>query len=220
MPRRTAYRYLSTLISLGMVEITGRQSSAYRLGPAVEHLARQSSRQREFLRRSAAQVEELAQNTGQLVHCTVFDQGSVVTVAAASGSPTSSSQDQLAVVGNRRPAHTTASGKVFLAHQKNAVNAYVTRELTARTPYTITDPDRLRDECRLVVSRGFGLDNHEFAVGICCVAVPVWGEHRQVAGALSVSWSTDSEARVARDFLSSMKAAAGQFSQSIGGEPQ
>ena len=220
MPRRTVYRYLNTLIALGMVEMTGHQSSAYRLGPAVEELARHSSRQREFLRRSTTHVNELARATGQVVHCTVFDQGSVVTVAVAAGESGRADGRELAVVGTRRPAHTTASGKIFLAHHSRAVDAYVTRDLTARTPFTITDPLQLRAECKRTAVNGFAIDNHEFAVGVCCLAVPVWGERQHVVGALSVSWETPDEIRVPKDFLAAMKAAAREFSQSIGGEPR
>jgi DNA-binding IclR family transcriptional regulator len=219
MPRRTVYRYLNTLVNLGMVEVTGEQSYAYRLGPAVDELAMHSSRQREFLRRSAAHVDTLARSTGQLVHCTVFDQGSVVTVAVASGAPREENEPALAVVGSRRPAHATASGKVFLSYQPRAVDAYVTRELTARTPFTITDPARLREECKRTAANGFAVDNHEFSVGVCCLAVPVWGERQHVVGALSVSWRTPDEIRIPKDFLVAMKAAAHDFSQSIGGEP-
>lgn len=220
MPKRTVYRYLNSLAALGMVELTGYQSGFYRLGPAVDELALYSSRQREFLRRSAEHVDALAQATGQLVHCTVFDQGSVVTVAVATGGSQTAPGKELAVVGTRRPAHTTASGKVFLAHQPRAVDAYITRELTARTPYTITEPGRLRTECARAAHNGFAVDNHEFAVGVCCLAVPVWGERQHVVGALSVSWETPSPIRVPKDFLVAMKAAANEFSRSIGGEPR
>jgi DNA-binding IclR family transcriptional regulator len=220
MPRRTVYRYLNTLIGLGMVEMTGHQSYAYRLGPAVDELAQHSSRQREFLRRSTTHVNELARATGEVVHCTVFDQGSVVTVAVASGGSAAARGPEVAVVGTRRPAHTTASGKIFLSNQPRALDAYMTRELTARTPYTITGPDQLRAECTRTATNGFAVDNHEFAVGVCCLAVPVWGERQRIVGALSVSWGTTDEIRVPKDFLGAMKAAAREFSQSIGGEPK
>jgi DNA-binding IclR family transcriptional regulator len=215
MPRRTVYRYISSLISLGVVEQTGQQSNCYRLGPLVEELARQSSRQREFVRQSAVRVDELARMTNQMVHCTVYEQGSVVTVAASSRQINRSVR-----VGSRRPAHASASGKIFLAHQRSAVDAYVTRALTRLTPNTITQPDRLREECERILSQGFALDNHEVAVGLCCVAVPIWGNRRQVVGTLSMTWATDREVRVADSCLRAMKSAAREFSLSIGGEPK
>lgn len=221
MPRRTVYRYLASLLALGMVELTGEQSSAYRLGPAVDDLARYSSRQRAFLRQSVARVDALARATGEIVHCTVFDQGSVVTVAVASGNPADDPDaPHLAVVGTRRAAHSTASGKVFLAYQPGALEAYTTRELTARTQFTITQPAALREECRATAARGHAIDDHEWAIGVCCVAVPVWGERNHVVGALSVSWATPDRFRVPKAFLASMKAAAREFSESIGGKPQ
>ncbi|MDR1386310.1 MAG: IclR family transcriptional regulator [Propionibacteriaceae bacterium] len=215
MPRRTVYRYLSSLISLGLVELTAQQSNCYRLGPMVEELALQSSRQREFVRQSVVRVDELARMTDQMIHCTVYDQGTVVTVAASSQQINRSVR-----VGSRRPAHASASGKIFLAHQRSAVDAYVTRALTRLTPNTITQPDRLREECERVLAQGFALDNHEVAVGLCCVAVPIWGNRRQVVGTLSMTWSTDREVRVTDRCLRAMKSTAREFSLSIGGDPK
>jgi DNA-binding IclR family transcriptional regulator len=219
MPRRTVYRYLNSLLRLGMAESTGLRTATYRLGPTVDTLSAAACQQREFLRQSTLSVDSLAQATGQHIRCTVFDQGSVVTVAVASGAGAADQRPVTTVVGNRRPAHATASGKVFLAFLKGALDAYVTRDLTRRTRRTITDPARLREECRRVRQLGYGTDNHEFTQGVCCFAVPVWGKRRQVVGALSTSWETDGDIHISESHLAAVKAAARDFSKSIGGEP-
>ena len=182
---------------------TSRPPTAW--GPTIDMLAAQAAQQRQFLRRSAESVESLAQAAGQLIRCTVLDQVSVVTVTVASGN--TDDGQVLTAVGNRRPAHITASRKIFLAHQKASIDAYVTRDLTRFTPTSITDPDRLRAECRRVRAQRYATDNHEFTASVCCIAVPAWAEPGR--GALSTSWTTDEDIRVSDSVLAAIRPRCG-----------
>jgi DNA-binding IclR family transcriptional regulator len=77
--------------------------------------------------------------------------------------------------GARVPVHATASGKMILAQmspsQRRKLLAHA--PLTAHTPQTLTDLDRLEDELRTVRTNGYAVDNEEFLAGLVCVAVPV-----------------------------------------------
>jgi len=92
----------------------------------------------------------------------------------------------------RGEAHALAIGKIFLA----AVASEVFSEAMAEgrppgfTPATITDPDLLKVELARVRTRGYALDEEEFAEGICCVAAPVRGESGRLVAALGVSVPT------------------------------
>lgn len=217
IPRRTVYRHLAYLQDLGLVETRSDGFNLYRLGPTVETWAASSSRQREFLHLSDTYVAELADSSGHLVHCTVFDQGSVLTVAAGTR-PDPNAAPPLAVAGTRRPAHASASGKVFLAYKRGALSAYVTRPLVGLTDNTITTAQGLRDEVAAVRRNGYAEDVHEFVKGVCCIAVPVWGDHG-VVGALSASqdWPAERPYELNTDLLRSLKEAAAEFTKKIGG---
>ena len=217
IPRRTVYRHLAYLQDLGLVESRPNGFNLYRLGPTVDSWAASSSQQRQFMRLSDGYIQELADSTGNLVHCTVFDQGAVLTVAAAINSE-SEGKPPLAVAGSRRPAHATASGKVFLAYNPGALAAYITRPLAALSPSTITSPTELQAEVRKVRTQGYGEDIHEFRPGVCCVAVPVWGQHG-VVGALSISqhWPKSTPYTLDAGLLRSLSAAAEDFTTRIGG---
>lgn len=217
-PQRTVYRHLKSLRELGLAEPAGSRG-VYRLGPVVESLAVRTSRQREFLERSVDYVDVLADQTGLLVHCTVLDQGSVVTVAVAQGANAVDQKGPRVVVGSRRPAHASASGKLFLAYSPTALEAYLARPLTALTRRTITDPNQLRRESLDIARKGYATDRHEYEMGICCVAVPVWGAARRVIGGMSISWpEKEGEFNIAHNQLSLLQDAASAFSKSIGGE--
>lgn len=218
IPRRTIYRHLAYLQDLGLVETRSDGFNLYRLGPTVETWAASSSRQRQFLQLSDTYVAELANSSGHEVHCTVFDQGSVLTVAAGTRRGYQPAPS-LAVAGTRRPAHASASGKVFLAYNRGALSAYITRPLVGLTQSTITTPQALRTEIASVQRKGYGEDVHELINGVCCIAVPVWGDHG-VVGALSASqdWPTNREYELDSELLRRLKEAAAEFTTKIGGK--
>ena len=77
--------------------------------------------------------------------------------------------------GSRVPVHCSASGKVFLS-QMTAVQRQrmlTHTPLEAFTPKTLTAPEALEAEIRIVKRQGFALDNDEFLPGLLCVAVAV-----------------------------------------------
>jgi IclR family acetate operon transcriptional repressor len=59
--------------------------------------------------------------------------------------------------------------------------------LSGRTPHTITDPDRLKNELRHVRELGYAVDDEEHEEGVRCLAVPVRDASGQVVASLSVS---------------------------------
>ena len=55
------------------------------------------------------------------------------------------------------------------------LEAYLTQSVSFHTftRYTITEPDRLRQETALIREKGFSVDNEEHEYGVKCVGVPV-----------------------------------------------
>lgn len=76
-------------------------------------------------------------------------------------------------VGGRLPMHATGVGKVLLAHAPQEVQEQVLATLTRLTPYTITQPDRLRGQLEKIRSDGYATTIEEMTLGACSVAVPV-----------------------------------------------
>ncbi|NNE80283.1 MAG: IclR family transcriptional regulator [Silicimonas sp.] len=78
-------------------------------------------------------------------------------------------------VGSHVPFHCTASGKTFLSTLPNAERRRLVNvmSLTANTPSTVTRPEDLLNELKLIARQGYALDNEEFVEGMVAVAVPV-----------------------------------------------
>ncbi len=92
----------------------------------------------------------------------------------------------LSEVGARLPLHATGVGKVLLAHAPDDVRAAVLGSLTRVTPYTVTQPGRLRAELARVRRDGFARTSEEMSLGACSVAVPVHAPDGTVTAALGI----------------------------------
>ena len=82
----------------------------------------------------------------------------------------------------------TASGKAMLSHMpEEFIDEYLASPQTAKTEYTIVDPEKMRDELTKIRLRGYAIDDEEYAIGLRCVAVPILDNDGSVLGAMSVS---------------------------------
>ena len=95
-------------------------------------------------------------------------------------------------VGGRLPAYATGLGKVLLAGLPPVEfeRRLATVHLQPFTEATITDPDVLRVRLAEIRTRGYGLDEGEYTVGVFCVAVPVLGAGGDTVAAVSSSVPT------------------------------
>ena len=116
------------------------------------------------------------------------------------------------------PLHTTASGKVLMAHwTRQEFDDYVSRSaLKGRTARSIVDADRLRGELATIRERGYAMDDEEYDAGLRCVAAILHDRHGMAKGALSVS---DRSLRLTRSRLDELGptliSAARQMSREI-----
>jgi DNA-binding IclR family transcriptional regulator len=89
-------------------------------------------------------------------------------------------------VGARLPLYSTGVGKVLLAFAPAEVQAAVLADLRRLTPYTITQPGRLREQLRRVHRDGYAQAVDEMTLGACSVAVPVRDREGEVVASLGV----------------------------------
>jgi IclR family transcriptional regulator, acetate operon repressor len=181
LPQATIHRLLATLVDRGYVR-QDPETRRYGLGGRVLRLAAGAE---ELLGATLRPyLAELVAVSGETANLAALEQGSVVYVAQA---PSPHRMRMFTEVGNRVPAHSTAVGKVLLAHRpRTVVEQLLDHGLEARTPHTITDPDRFLDELDAVRADGYAVDDEEEELGVRCVAVPVYGMAR---GALAMSVS-------------------------------
>ncbi|MBV1686238.1 IclR family transcriptional regulator [Novosphingobium sp. G106] len=105
--------------------------------------------------------------------------------------------------GARLPMHTTASGKVLMAHwQDDELERFLDRRFFEKsTARSIVAPAALRDELGTIRNRGYAIDDEEHADGLRCVAAIVFDRHGLPKAALSIS---DSVGRLSQSRIDEM----------------
>ena len=91
-------------------------------------------------------------------------------------------------IGSRGPLNCGGAGKAMLAFMDETEREQVyAAPLESLTPFTITDPARLRDEIEKIRARGYSIDDQEVVMGVYCVAVPILDRLGRAAGAMSIT---------------------------------
>lgn len=120
--------------------------------------------------------------------------------------------------GTHVPFYCTASGKMYLSTLKRShlLRYLGAAKLEARTPTTITDRDRLREEIALTRERGYAQDAEEFMEGMIALAVPINDDQGRLLSTLSFHAPTQ---RLSLDdahaHLSDLRAAAKELSRLV-----
>ncbi len=210
----TLYPTLATLERTGY--LVRDENKRYSLG--LKLLERANLVLSKFDLRAASQphLKSVAREQKVNTHLAVLYDTSVMYLQREEGYPSVIIHE---VVGQRVPAYCTALGKVLLASlSKNRLDAYlVETELAPVTPFTITDPIRLKGELMAVADQGYAVDNEEFHEGSLCVAAPVcdYSGKTIAATSLSVAKSIVAGGQLQR-FVDIIRSCAGQISSDLG----
>jgi DNA-binding IclR family transcriptional regulator len=182
LPKGTLHRVVGDLVAARLLEKVG---SRYRLSRLVFELGMRASVERSLIEVATPFLEDLYERTHETVHLGVREDLEVVYVVKMGGHQQAAAPSRL---GGRMPLHATAIGKALLAHAPDDVRERVLGTgLPRRSPRTITSAEVLRGQLEEVVERGVAYEYEESAVGIVCVAAPVFDNEDQVIAAVSVT---------------------------------
>ena len=176
IPKQTAHRLCNTLVEEGYLNRDvakgrfrpgrrAREMASSILHASVNHIARHQV------------LERLAKEVGETVNFVVpEDQG----MSYKDRVETNWAFRIQLPIGSHVPFYCTASGKAFLATLSNSERRRLVHvmQLEKLTGNTLTNPDDLLQELKLIAKQGYALDDQEFLDGMVAVAVPV----RDLAG--------------------------------------
>ena len=185
IPTATVHRLLSTFEELGFVEQDPEQGlwcvglKAFTVGNAF--LSR-----RDFVASARPHMHALVEQCGETVNLGVIDDGEVVFIGQVQSREV---MRMIVRLGSRSPIHASGVGKALLAHlpEQRLAQILQQRGLAHYTERTIVNPGQLREELERVRQLGYALDDEEHAIGLRCVAAPVFDENRQALTAISLS---------------------------------
>lgn len=182
--KASAFRNLNAL-ELGGYVTKDPRDGTYSLGVKVLDLARRFSEKDRFLSVGGEHLRELSRVTGETSHLAIMDGGDIVYVDVVEGS-----QRVRAVVsrGDRVPGHCVASGKAILAFSpRGRVTEFMAPGLKQFTPLTLSSPDAFLTDIERAKRRGYATNIGEWAEDVSAVAVPVFGPHDIVVGAIGIA---------------------------------
>ncbi|MFD3450561.1 IclR family transcriptional regulator [Streptomyces sp. NPDC058691] len=89
-------------------------------------------------------------------------------------------------VGQMKPLHGSAAGKVFMAYEPSALSLVLDEGLTAFTPMTVIEPATLQRQLEQVRMQGWTFSGEEQELGLNTLAAPVYAADGNVAAAVTL----------------------------------
>ena len=188
IPKSTAFRILATLQHLG-VAVRDPEQKTYRLGRMLGELTRENATTETLRRIALPHMLKLRNAFGETVNLGELQHDTIVYVEVV--------PSEYALRLSERPGATvwalsTALGRCVLAFSPPAMVESLMRgrALPALTPFTITDPAKLKREFEKVRARGYAIEHEESALQATCIGVPILNKDHRAIAALSISGPT------------------------------
>jgi len=192
IPRSSTFRLLNTLEQLGYVERNrDSEGDLWSLGLKILTLAGRKLSRLDLRREIRDILEELARETDEFVQLGVLHNGKVTYIdMIRRPKPLAFFAD----VGARLPINVSAAGLVLAAFLKkeDLEELLLKQELPKNTPYTIVDPVELKKLLLKVAKEGYAVDDQMYAIGIRCIAAPVFNHGGHVVAAINITGSVSS----------------------------
>ncbi|WP_432077743.1 IclR family transcriptional regulator [Streptomyces sp. YPW6] len=181
LAKTTAFRLCADLVRLGLLE---RDGDCYRLGGKLFELGSLVPRRLDLREAALPFLQDLFEATHETVHLGVREGHDVVYIERIHGHRTLSLPSR---IGGRLPLTCTGVGKALLAFSgPELADEVLAGPLARLTPYSVTDPARLRTVVEQIQVSGLAYEEQEAALGVSCIASPVFDGATAVA-ALSVA---------------------------------
>jgi IclR family transcriptional regulator, acetate operon repressor len=182
IPKPTVHRLTKALVEQRLLK---RTDAGFGLGLHLFELGELVEERRDIRDAALPFLQDLYDQTHETVHLGVLEGGEVLYFVKIVGYRAFPLPTR---VGGRWPAHASALGKVLLAFGPgDPLRCLPVSGLKPLTPYTITDPDRLRRELAAARREGAATENQEAVMGNACVAAPIFGPWGRPVAAVSVS---------------------------------
>ncbi len=181
----TAHRLLNTLADMGFV-FQAPDSGLWYIGLKTYRVGCAFISNRDFVGESHAYLRKLMEQSGETANLSIIDSTHVCFIAQVQCHEV---MRMLVRLGSRLPAHASGSGKAILSALPEDELAIFFREskLQKLTVKTTTDINQLRLQFAAIRARGYSYDDEENALGLRCVAAPIYDEYSEPLGAISLA---------------------------------
>ena len=185
LPPSTVHRLLATLEKMGYVYQAGELGRWY-VGLQAFAVGSSFLSSRDFVAQSHPYMRRLMDQSGETVNLAILDGTEAVFVDQVQ---CREMMRTIVKLGSRAPLHASGVGKaIFASLPDDQIDAILkVRGLPRITGNTITTPETMWASVRVIRQRGWSFDDEEHAIGTRCVAAPIYDEHAETLGALSLA---------------------------------
>lgn len=185
VPKSNAHDLLSSLAAIGMLQRT--PEGRYRLGWRVLTMARSLVCGSGLERQSHLYTATLARHVGYSATLAAWDGHRIVCIVSARGRKGAELPGVTA--GARMPGHSTALGKMLLAHRpwEEVVDRIERYGLPRQTADTVACAGALEEQLESVRRTGASVEVGETFPGVACFGAPIHDVKGTVVAALSIS---------------------------------
>jgi DNA-binding IclR family transcriptional regulator len=184
LTKSIVFRLLQTLEDRGFV-VRDPDSSVYSLGYRIGVLGERVGRDGSLLFAARPVMDALRDRTSENVNLVIREGTRSLVLATRAGHH---SIRLFAQAGRSGPLHAGGGSLCILAYaEQSVVDAVLAKPLEAFTPYTITDPEKLRQLLTRIRATGINVALNDLDEGAFSVAAPILGPHDDVIAAISVA---------------------------------
>lgn len=185
LPPSTTHRLLSTLERMGYVYQSGDLGFWY-VGLRAFAVGSSFLASRDWVAQSHPYMRRLMEQSGETVNLGIIDGTEAVFIDQVQ---CREMMRTIVKLGSRVPLHASGVGKaIFAALPDEQIDAILkVKGLPRITENTITAPETMWASLRVIRQRGWSFDDEEHAQSTRCVASPIYDEHADVLGAISVA---------------------------------
>lgn len=168
LSRSTTHHLIKTLCNQGVLMRDG--SRKYRLGWKLIEWNNGVMFQHDIYNKALPLVKGLTEQFRGTAYIGMYDKGDVIFVLRIS----SKEADFVPTfLGDRKPAHSTSTGKVLLAFNRVYLQETISRGLSKQGPNTITEVNALKRELQTVRKNGYSISNNENDTSTYAIAAPI-----------------------------------------------
>lgn len=213
LPASTAHRLLTTLEQERYVRFD-HEGRSWSVGVQAFKTGCAFTKSRSLGALARPHMRLLMENAGETVNVAVEDEGEAVYLAQVE---CRQMMRAFARPGSRAPLHASAVGKAMLSTMSDKTLSHILhqRGMPRLTPKTITTPSTLRAELERVRASGYAVDDEEHAVGLRCIAAPIFDETGEAIAAISASGPM---ARIVEERVASLGALVLEAASAISSE--
>lgn len=183
LPKSSTYRYVQSLVRQNFLSADG--NGEYRLGISLWEIGALAIQARLPLKLIEPYADDVATSCGETCHVGILDGADVVYIVRVAGTSAVAVQTHL---GQRVPAHATATGKAILGwtpdetirqHLKDPLHRY-----TDATPSSVAD---VLAEAKQTRQRGYAANSGGWQSDMRGVAAPIVGHDRIALASIGVA---------------------------------